>query len=237
MVILLQLKRYCRSNFKLICFTAVGYLIGLSGYAQSIPVPKNYTAIDSVRGDLDLDGKDELVVAYNTRASNGDRQNENIPRELRIFKKQGAAWQVWKVSSQVLLGSNEGGMMGDPFGELKIEKGTLLISHNGGSSWKWANTDQYRYQNNEFYLIGYKSTYGKPCEYWGDVDFNLSTGKLVVKKEYEDCKKTNQEIYKRENEVLSRKGLKITLQKRNAKELKIITPKYKHEVYLTVQGE
>jgi len=107
---------------------------------------------------------------------------------LIIYKLQGKEWTVWKKSDQALYGSRDGGMMGDPFGDIEIKNGILLISQNGGSSWKWGHTDKYRFQNGAFYLIGYAGTYGKPCEYWTEEDFNLSTGKLVVKKEYETCK-------------------------------------------------
>ena len=141
-------------------------------------------------------------------------------------------WIIWKQSIQALYNSRDGGMMGDPFGEIEINNGILLISHNGGSSWKWGHTDKYRYQNGEFYLVGYVSNYGKPCEYWTNVDFNLATGKMLVKKEYEDCEHSAQEIYKRENETAYKKNIKITIQSRNEKEVKIVTPKYKHEIYL-----
>jgi hypothetical protein len=65
-----------------------------------------------------------------------------------------------------------------------------------------------------------------------DVDFNISTGKISIKKEYEDCDKA-QEIYKRENEEFVYKlKNKITLENRHKDEIKIISPKYKHEIYL-----
>lgn len=41
-------------------------------------------------------------------------------------------------------------MMGDPFGEIEIKNGILLVSQNGGSSWKWGHTDKYRYQDENF---------------------------------------------------------------------------------------
>ena len=203
--------------------------------AQQMPVPKGYEVLDTVSGDLDHDGKKELVIAYNTAKT--DDPNESIPRALIIYKLQGKEWTVWKKSEQALYGSRDGGMMGDPFGEIEIKSGILLISQNGGSSWKWGHTDKYRFQNGEFYLIGYVGTYGKPCEYWTDEDFNLSTGKLVVKKEYETCKNGEQEINKQENETVFKKGIKITLQNRSEKEIKIVTPKYKHEVYVAVKNE
>src|SRR5688572_8084568 len=204
------------------------------GFGQEIPSPKNFEIIDTISGDLDNDGVKELVVAYNTKKE--DTSYESIPRNLRIYKMQNQKWIIWKESQQALYGSRDGGMMGDPFGEIKIEKGVLQISQNGGSSWKWGHTDKYRYQNGEFYLIGYSSQYGKLCEYWMDVDFNLLTGKMIIKKEFENCE-ANQEIYKRENETFYKKGLKVSLQNRSENEIKIVTPKYRHEIYIAIKNE
>ncbi|HEX4957534.1 MAG TPA: hypothetical protein VFV46_05100, partial [Lacibacter sp.] len=117
--------------------------------------------IDSVYGDLDKDGADELVAAYNTRKE-AEENYEGVPRELIIYKKKKGAWVVWQQSLQALYGSREGGMMGDPYGSITIEKGVLIISHNGGSSWKWSHTDKYRYNGTRFQLIGYTSIYAKP---------------------------------------------------------------------------
>lgn len=206
----------------------------LIGFGQEIPSPENFVIIDTVSGDLDNDGIKELVVAYNTRKE--DTSFESVPRNLIIYKMQLHKWTLWKESDQALYGSRDGGMMGDPFGEINIEKGILKISQNGGSSWKWSHTDRYRYQNGEFYLVGYSSQYGKPCEYWEDVDFNLSTGKMIVNKEFENCDK-DQEIYKRENETLYKKGIRITFKNRRQNEIKIVTPKYKHEIYVATTDE
>ena len=201
--------------------------------AQLTPVPANYSIVDTASGDLDKDGIPELAVAYNTRKETD--HNDNVPRELIIYKKAKGQWTVWKKSSQALAGSRDGGMMGDPYGNMSIEKGILSIFHEGGSSWKWARTDKYRYQDAAFYLIGYVENYGKPCEYFQDIEFNLSTGKLIIKKEYEDCESDEQSVQKNENETFEKKGIKITLEKRNEKDVKIVSPKYKHEIYIAMK--
>jgi len=199
------------------------------------PIPINYSVIEEVLGDLDKDGIDEFVVAYNTEK---EIKDENILRELIIYKKdKDDCWLVWYKSKQALYGSQEGGMMGDPYGEIKIDKGVLSISQYGGSSWKWGYTDKYRFQNGNFELIGYTSSYGKVCNDWTVVDYNLSTGKLIVKKEYESCENSEQEIIKTENEIFYRRNIKVTIDKRSEKEIKIISPKYKHEIYLAIERE
>lgn len=223
---------------KLILFILVTFIGQQSMSGQTIPIPKNYSIVESVTGDLDKDGKDELVVAYDTQKQN-EELFESVPRELIIYKNQNNNWMVWKKSSQALLGSRDGGMMGDPFGEIEIKNTVLLISQSGGSSWKWGYTDKYRYQDGEFYLIGYSNSGGRNCDHWSTVDFNLLTGKMIVEKEYERCESDDEapEIYKRENETIYKMGLKITLQKRNEKEIKLTTPKYKHEVYIAITDE
>ncbi|WP_378181120.1 hypothetical protein [Aquimarina sp. SS2-1] len=197
--------------------------------AQNIPMRENYIITMNASGDLDNDGISELVVAYDLAT---DRKKSNSTRELIIYKEKNNQWMVWKTSKQALYGIDEGGQMGDPLVGMEIKKGVLSIVHYGGSSWKWGQTDKYRFQEGEFFLIGYKSLSGKLCEYWEKVDFNLSTGKMVVTKEYEDCGAEATKIYKKENETIFEKGLKISLQKRREKEIAIITPKYKHKVYV-----
>ncbi|WP_353548715.1 hypothetical protein [Sediminibacterium sp. KACHI17] len=201
--------------------------------SQNVPIPRNYSIVDSIRGDLDKDGVDELVVAYNTK-SDEEAIDDGVPRELIIYKLVNHKWSVWQKSTQALMGSRDGGMMGDPYGEMVIEKGILKILQEGGSSWKWNITDKYRYDGREFKLIGCESHYGKPCEYFGSFDFNLVTGKIDVQKEFERCKDDAEDpvIYKRQNEIFFKKGIVLSLQNRSAKDIMIVSPKYRHEIYI-----
>ena len=56
-------------------------------------------------------------------------------------------------------------------------------------------------------MIGYSTHYGKLCEYWADFDFNLSSGKVNYKKEYEICDEKTEEstISKIEKETFNEK--------------------------------
>ncbi len=219
--------------FKTLLLIFICILTGIIARGQQIPVPKHYSIVDTAVGDLNNDGESELVVAYNTKP---DPNEEGVPRELIIYKKINNKWTVWQRSMQALYGSRDGGMSGDPYEDMSIAKGILQIDQNGGSSWKWGNKDKYRYQDGEFVLIGYISLAGKACEYWEDVDFNLITRKMIIKKEYENCD-SGQEIYKRENETFYASKFKITLQDRSKKEIKIISPKYHHEIYLAIKND
>ena len=199
---------------------------------QELNVPKNYSIVDSISGDLDGDSISELVVIYNTIS---DAEEQSVPRELIIYKlKNNKKWRQWKCSKQALYGSKDGGMMGDPFGELLIENDNLLISHFGGTSWKWGFTDKYGLIDDEFYLIGYTSNAGKLCEYWQNVDFDILSGEISITKEYEKCEEGEQHINNIENERFNQKGVQITMQGRQERELKITSPKYGHEIYIAI---
>ncbi|MCB0707472.1 MAG: hypothetical protein KDC34_19290 [Saprospiraceae bacterium] len=200
-------------------------------HAQELPLPEQYVVIDSIWGDLDKDGIAELVVACDMPLDTVYDYVSN-PRDLRIFKQVNGQWELWTHSEQVLLGSQDGGMMGDPLAGMEIVKGILIISQNGGSSWKWGFTDKYRFQNGAFYLIGYTSSTGHPCYYWEDIDFNLSTGKVNLQKEYYSCEGGDQEEGKIEKETFRQKGILITLQNRREQEVNFVSPKYGIEVYM-----
>lgn len=135
-----------------------------TSFGQSNLIPKQYQPIKEIYGDLNKDNIDERVVVYNM----ADKEDEinGVDREIIIFRKYQGKWTVWHRSTNAIGNSKDGGMMGDPFGDIEIKNGLLLISQSGGSSWKWGYTDKYRYQNNSFDLIGHTSNYGKPCEYW-----------------------------------------------------------------------
>lgn len=197
-------------------------------FGQKSLIKTEFEIIDEKTGDLDKDGIDEKVIVYETN----EKTDFGNVREIQILKNKSGKWVEWKKSKNAVLKNEEGGMMGDPFQGIDIENGILKIHFFGGSSWKWSFSDKYRFQNNQFELIGYTSTYFKLCEYWETDDFNLSTGKMISKKEYEKCENGEQEIYKRENETFYKKGINITLENRQGKEIKILTPKYGREIYV-----
>src|SRR5215213_9566840 len=95
----------------------------LVSFAQN-DTPKGFEKIAEKAGDLDKDGIAEKVIVYNTT----DSGEGGIVRELQILKQSANKWSVWQKSRAAVLKSQEGGMMGDPFQELEIERGILIIS-------------------------------------------------------------------------------------------------------------
>ncbi len=108
------------------------------------------------------------------------------------LKKENGRWQLWHQTTSPLLEDGAGGMMGNPFDGIKIERRAIVIAHFGGSRDKWNYTHRYRFQNDNWYLIGASVSAGAPCDYWISLDYNLSTGDAEVSSSHEECDKDAQ---------------------------------------------
>lgn len=158
--------------------------------ADTIASPAGLTKLGEATGDLDKDGQAETVIVYDTQRSSKD--DMGTERELHIFKSKDGKWELWHKSIGPVMPSESGGVMGDPFGEVKIENGCIVVFHAGGSRMKWNYTHRYRFQEGDWKLIGATSLDGAPCEYWQTYDYNLSTGNINYEKETEDCDKSEE---------------------------------------------
>jgi len=134
-------------------------------------------------GDLDNDGDEGAAVVYVMPWDRGF----GFVHCLGIFKKTTSGnWKLWHQSMAPLLDSKSGGVWGDPFESIKIERNTIVISHFGGSRQKWQYTYRYRFQKDDWYLIGASTIQGDPCEYEEKFDYNTMTGKVITTKIYRD---------------------------------------------------
>lgn len=149
--------------------------------------PKLWKVIDIVYGDLDNIAGDEAVISYKTPID-GDIGKMQA---LAIFKKVNGKWQLWHQTSSPLLSDQAGGMMGNPYAGISIERRAIVIQHFGGSRDKWNYKHRYRFQNNNWYLIGAEINFGAPCDNFTKFDYNLSTGDAVVSYNEERCNEKN----------------------------------------------
>jgi len=137
-------------------------------------------------GDLDKDGVAEKVVILDL----GTPVESSSERYVLIYKKNEDNWQLWKHIKGGILGPNDGGAMGDPFWDLKVSRGSLVIEHFGGSSQKWQDIHRFRYnsQNDHFELIGATVSYGANMGCGGyTLDYNLLTGKAIYQTHNSYC--------------------------------------------------
>ncbi|WP_419699572.1 hypothetical protein [Mucilaginibacter sp. NFX135] len=84
-----------------------------------IVIPTGFKKLMETKGDLDKDGIPELVVVFDTPK----KVELGTERQLWIYKQNGSTWKLWHKSIGPVLSSEHGGMMGDPFESVTIERG------------------------------------------------------------------------------------------------------------------
>lgn len=142
--------------------------------------PKGWE-IDAVeKGDLNGDKIDDAaIVMTKPEVEENDTLKESSKRFLVLAFGAGGQFKRTAFSDEAALDKDEGGAMGDPFQELKIEKGIVIINYYGGSAWRWGVTQRYRWRQNRWMLIGntYNSFHATEPDGNDSVrDTNLSTG-------------------------------------------------------------
>ena len=160
----------------------------------SIKTPVSFRILEELEGDLDNDGVSEKVIVYDTEKE----IDLGTERKICIYKNNNNTWEIWKKSVSVILGSEQGGMMGDPYEGISIEKNCIVIKHFGGSRSKWGYVHSYTYQNGDFRLIAVKVSSITPCEEFELFEYDLSSGEIKYKKEKQDCDNGSPEIEKKE---------------------------------------
>jgi len=159
-------------------------------------IPPGCDTLGMATGDLNKDGKEDIVLAIYDTAEN---TNMDAARLLVVLFKTDEGYMLKAKSDQLLLCKGCGGVFGDPFalGGISISKGVLSVSHYGGSAWRWSYIMKFRYQNNDLYLIG-KTDYSywdvKHCDKYDEFagtefeETNFVTGDHVLKKISENCR-------------------------------------------------
>jgi hypothetical protein len=149
-------------------------------------IPKGYEKVLELKGDLDKDGKEEMVIVYNTP----DKiENQGNKRKFYILKNSQGNLKIWKENSTILNSSGAGFYPEDNTLEIQVKNNCLVISQSYYSNSRHTDTSKYtfRFQNGDFYLIGSFNKFEDTCEFSFTNDVNFSTGKAIVDETYSDC--------------------------------------------------
>jgi hypothetical protein len=141
----------------------------LNQESQSISelIPKDWTLLDSVSGDLNMDNFKDYVIVFQFIDSVLliNEYNDTLitqPRILGIFFGDISQnkYSLIEQSNSFIL-NHDNPYMDDPFNGIRIEKNILSIGfriwYSWGSWWTSESTYKFRYENNDFTLIGFDS--------------------------------------------------------------------------------
>lgn len=145
-------------------------------------------------GDLNKDGIPDIAAIIE-----GDSESEEAPpRGLMIaFGQQDTTYSLSIIADKAVLRADEGGIWGDPFDSMSIDRGSVLLKFYGGSNYRWYSFYRFRFQDEDWYLIG--ATLGSyhtgtaTEEYADEEDYNLLTGDYAIKKADEEGNLTTTE--------------------------------------------
>ena len=142
-------------------------IIKTSGNQISDFIPNSWTVLDTAIGDLNKDGRDDIafVIQYHDSAHiilTSYNDNDTVfaqPRILLIAIYDGNSKDFTLIEqSNTFILSHEDSNMEEPFQDILISKGILKIDFNifmnSGGWGTFTNNYKFRYQDNEFKLIG-----------------------------------------------------------------------------------
>jgi hypothetical protein len=121
-------------------------------YDISAFVPPSFEVMDSVSGDLNNDGQVDVVVLLRAIGEDTMLQLEEnyIKRPLLILVgKADGSFKLAARNDNAVYCRECGGAFGDPYASLSIADNTFVISHYGGSSWRWSREITFAYSSKE----------------------------------------------------------------------------------------
>jgi len=148
------------------------------------PAGKESRAPKAQKADLNGDGDTDRLEVVTTKEEN---DGLGFKRELVVYTGEGADLDAWYTAEDVILSTLHGGTMGDPLQGVSIENGTIVVRHFGGSREKWRYVHRFRWQNDDFQLIGVTVESDDPCTELTTLDYNLSTGSADYSTTPQDC--------------------------------------------------
>ena len=144
-------------------------------------IPKGYHIIHQAKGHLNADTLEDHAIIIESDEPVSDLKEADHAQKPRILfvlladLKGGFSLAVQSNESVML--SDDGGVFGDPLQEVFIANKVVNVEYYGGSAEKWSYTYKWRFQKNDWYLIG--ATYTTMSAFENILEkyeFNLNTG-------------------------------------------------------------
>lgn len=170
-------------------------------------VPKNFTVLEVIQGDLNKDGVEDCVVFIQATKKEDivdDEYKGQLDRNRRgiivLLKEKDSYVLAAKNYDCFSSGNEDGGAYFSPELEITIENGKLYIHYGHGRYGDWTYT--FRLKNSDLELIGYDSTSGAPV-IESETSINFLTKKKQVKTNTNESAEGEDEIFDVKTETIS----------------------------------
>ena len=138
-------------------------------------IPENYTILDTISGNLNLDNYNDMVLVL--KKNNEEKTSDVIDNPekrplLILIGEPNNKYKLVERNDNSVYCVDCGGMMGDPYIQIVIKQGYFSVEHYGGSAWRWNRIITYKYSKEDDNWFLYKD---------GGESFNTSEPEKVEK--------------------------------------------------------
>lgn len=141
----------------LVASTASAQLPELPARATSTAgfIPTGYRILKEVAGHLNGDEYRDLVLILSDARERPDSiLGDTRPRLLLVLAGEPSGFRLDVATDRAVLGRREGGAFGDPLESLDLDRNVIVVTHYGGSAWRWRLIHRFRFQQNGYRLVG-----------------------------------------------------------------------------------
>lgn len=163
-------------------------------------VPKGFVIFDKIIGDLNNDGADDCVLIIKGTQKDKfivDEDRGELDQNRRgiiVLLKDGESYRLASQNLKCFSSENEdGGVYYAPELNYEIDLGKLYIIYAHGRYGYWRYT--FRYQNDDFELIGYQSASMRGPVIMTEISINFSTKRKQVKENTNEEAESGDEVF------------------------------------------
>jgi hypothetical protein len=163
-------------------------------------IPSGWTIFQEASGDLNKDSLVDVAIVIENATPDEDGEKARALLILLKNNKTDDTFHQACRADQVILGSQSGGTLGDPFASMEIKRNVLRIDFYGGSREKWGTTHRYWFKGGAFYVIG--ATYTIETDAVTETyDYNLYIGNIIVTRK-DASNKANNKTTTRQHKII-----------------------------------
>jgi hypothetical protein len=159
---------------------------GISQTEKGLPaeieqfILKGHQLLDFVTGDLNGDKRPDAILILKIAGEDTlQREDDTYPKRpmLLLVRQHNGALKLAARNDTVVMCRQCGGIFGDPYESVSIEKAAFSINFYGGSAWRWSHEYSFRYNplKKDWFIYRESQT-----SYWnGDPDKSFSSATVA----------------------------------------------------------